>query len=346
MSTNPKSKYEQSDHYDGQRFYNQDRSTNVEKGLSAVLKWKTTSKAKKWPKFVDDNVEPKLDYDLKQGEGAVTFINHASNLIQFQNHTIITDPVFSERVSPMSWAGPKRHRKVGVELDALPPISIVLISHNHYDHMDMAALKAIYKQHKPLFITPLGNKKYLAEHGIENIVELDWWQSYSLDHSENSDLNADLKTDIKTDIKISLVPMQHWSSRSLSDRFQALWGGFVIETSGLKVLFSGDTGYNQHFKQIHEKFGAMDFSLIPIGAYEPRWFMKDAHMNPDDAIQAHLDLHSKQSMAIHFGTFQLTDEGIDDPEKDLNIGLEKEGVDAQKFIVPKNGQTVRFGRGE
>lgn len=319
-------KYPLSDHSDGSKFYNQDRSAHVGKGLYDILKWKLFEKAKPWPAFVDDNVKPKIIENFETGEGSVTFINHATTLLQFQQLSIITDPVFSKRVSPLSWIGPKRHRDSGMTLDELPAISIVLISHNHYDHMDLDALAKINAKHHSQFIVPLGNKKYLEKKGIKNVIELDWWQTYTAANG----------------FDITLVPMQHWSSRTPYDRFKALWGGYVIRGSGLKVLFAGDTGYNQHFKQIKQKFGAMDLSLLPIGAYEPRWFMKDEHLNPDDAIQAHQDLGSKQSVAIHFGTFQLTDEGIEDPVIDLTKSLINSNLSSKDFIIPKNGQTIFF----
>lgn len=320
-----------SDHSDGERFYNEDRTENVEKSLFDVIKWKFWGgDAKPWPETVDDNVVPNFPQRLKQGEGAVTFINHATDFIQFERLSVLTDPVFSERVSPVSWVGPKRHRKPGAALAELPKIDIVIISHNHFDHMDINSLVLIDKKDHPTFIVPLGNKKYLEKKGIKNVVELDWWQRYTSDDGSN----------------ITLVPMQHWSARGLFDRFEALWGGYVIESSGLKVMFAGDTGYNQQFKKIKEKFGAMDLSLLPIGAYEPRWFMKEQHLNPKEAVQAHLDLHSKLSVGMHFGTFQLTDEGIKEPEIALKKALIAKRINPKEFLAPKNGQTISFGNVE
>lgn len=321
-------RYPVTDHSDGERFYNQDRSNDVEKSVFDLLKWKLAGNAQTWPESVDDNVTPNFSHSLQQGEGAVTFINHATDLVQFPELTVLTDPVFSERASPFSWAGPKRHRTPGASIEELPKVDVVVISHNHYDHMDLDSLVAINQKDQPTFVVPLGNKKYLVDNNIHNVIELDWWQDYTT----------------KKGSIITLVPMQHWSARGLFDRSEALWGGFVIQSAGLSVLFAGDTGYNRQFKDIEAKFGPMDLSLIPIGAYEPRWFMKNQHINPAEAVQAHQDLKSKLSAGMHFGTFQLTDEGIDDPEKALAMSLAEQGIDPNDFIVPKNGQTIVFGK--
>lgn len=315
--------YPKSDHYDGERFYNQDRATSVEPGWGDVLKWKIFNKATPWPAIVNDNVQPYVLKQPKAGEGAITHINHATQLIQLPQITVITDPVFSERVSPLSWLGPKRHRQPGVELSSLPKIDAVVVSHNHYDHLDKKSLLAIDEKDQAVFIVPLGNKKLLQSIGIKNVVELDWWQAFSLNGS-----------------KITLVPMQHWSARGLTDKCETLWGGYVIESDGLKVLFSGDTGYNRQFKEIEQRFGSMNASILPIGAYEPRWFMKSQHMSPKEAIQAHLDLKSHLSIGNHLGTFQLTDEGIDEPIHELHNNLKLRGIDPKQFITPKNGQTI------
>ncbi len=326
MSACSSQRFPVSDHSDGSVFYNEDRSVNFDRGLLDMIKWKFSGEEEVWPDAVVDNVEPNFSKQLGQGEGAVTFINHATEFVQFEKFTVLTDPVFSERVSPFSWMGPKRHREPGASLAELPKIDVVIVSHNHFDHMDIDSLVAVEKKDQPIFIVPLGNKAFLEENGINHVVELDWWQSYS------SDAGFD----------ITLVPMQHWSARGIFDKFETLWGGYVVESSGLKVLFAGDTGYNKQFKEIEEKFGAMDLSLLPIGAYEPRWFMKDQHMNPEEAVQAHLDLRSKLSIGMHFGAFQLTDEGIEDPVTDLVKSLMSKNIDLKDFIVPKNGQTTFF----
>lgn len=316
-----------SNHSDGEIFYNEDRSVKIDKGFFDIIKWQLSGDNKEWPDMVNDNVAPNFFHSLQMGEGAVTFINHATTFIQFEKLTVLTDPVFSERVSPFSWIGPKRHRPPGAVLAELPKIDVVIISHNHFDHMDIDSLLAIENKDHPTFIVPLGNKQYLEDNGIQKVVELDWWQRYTSNDGAT----------------ITLVPMQHWSARGVFDRFEALWGGYVIESSGLQAMFAGDTGYNQQFKDIEAKFGAMDLSLLPIGAYEPRWFMKEQHLNPQDALQAHVDLRSKLSVGIHFGTFQLTDEGIEEPVTDLQEAMAAENINPNSFLTPKNGQTILFG---
>lgn len=317
-----------SDHYDGHRFYNEDRSAGIGKGFSAFLGWQFNRERKEWPDFVNDNEKPVFNRDLKRGQVAVTSINHATYVLQFRDLSILTDPVFSERTSPMSWIGPKRHRKVGATIEQLPKVDVVVISHNHYDHLDLNSLVALDQRDRPKFFVALGNRALLADAGIADVVELDWWQKFELPNGS----------------VVTLTPSQHWSARGVFDRSENLWGSYVIEASDLRVYFAGDTGYGRHFAEVNQKFGAMDVSLLPIGAYEPRWFMKDHHMNPDDAVLAHLDLKSRASVGIHFGTFQLTDEGIDEPLIDLVKALEKSKLDPATFVAPKNGQTLVFER--
>lgn len=262
-------------------------------------------------------------------EIAVTFINHATALIQIPEGNILTDPIFSERASPFQWIGPKRVHKPGLTIDELPKIDVILLSHNHYDHMDLPSLQTIVAKNQhdhqisPLILVPLGNKKILTDAGLSNVVELDWWQEYQ----QNS-------------LKITLTPNQHWSKRITVGRNRALWGGFVIVGKQARVYFAGDTGYSGHFKEIAQRFGPMDISLLPIGAYEPRWFMQHHHMNPAEAVRAHLDLQSHRSMAIHFGTFHLSDEAIDQPAEDLLANLKESGIPEKNFVIPRPGETI------
>lgn len=320
------SSYPVSDHCNGKIFYNENHSNLIHKKFSDLLKWKLFGSKKSWPNQVNDNSQPNFTKTLKKGEGSITFINHSTELIQFKDISILTDPVFSERVSPFSWVGPKRHRQPGVTLERLPKIQMVIISHNHYDHLDINSLISIDKKDHPQFFVPLGNKKYLEKYNITNVVELDWWQDFRFDSG----------------LVMTLVPMQHWSTRWIIDRFKTLWGGYVIQYSGLKVLFAGDTGYNGQFKKIKQKLGCMDLSILPIGAYEPRWFMKEAHLNPEEAVRAHLDLNSHLSIGNHFGTFQLTDEAIEDPVTELRKSLKTAKINPRSFLTPKNGQTIFF----
>ncbi|MBL7544481.1 MAG: MBL fold metallo-hydrolase [Bdellovibrionaceae bacterium] len=313
-----------SNHFNGEHFYNP--VDHKDKSLWDVLKWQWTRVSKDWPKTLQNEVTPQLPQKLNKGQFALTFINHASFLVQVQTSqkmiNILTDPVFSERTSPLSFIGPKRVRPPGIEIDKLPPIDIVLISHNHYDHMDFESLKILNEKFSPLFIVPLENAHYLKFSKKPRIQEKDW--------NEFVDLP-------EWGLKVHVLRAHHWSRRSLTDTNKALWCSFMIETKDNTIYFAGDTGYKDHFREIKSKFPKISLALLPIGAYEPRWFMKDAHMNPDDAIKAHIDLSPTLSVGIHFGTFPLTDEGIDDPVLDLEKAKSVEKID--NFIVLKEGQT-------
>ncbi|MEY4615250.1 MAG: hypothetical protein RJB66_210 [Pseudomonadota bacterium] len=308
-----------SDHFDGEKFFNPWGANNT-KTLWDVLKWKLSGSATEWP--ANASAGTAIPVLVDQGKAAsihITAIGHATTYIQDENISVLTDPQFSERASPVTFAGPRRHQKPAVTIEQLPAVDYVVVSHNHYDHMDLPSLKALYERFHPQFIVPLGNAKFLRDEGIEGITELDWWQSLG---------------------PVQLVPAQHWSARGVGDRNLALWGGFVLTMSGRKVYFAGDTGYGPHFKMIKDRVGDIELSLLPIGAYEPRSFMKDQHMNPEDAVKAHLDLNCKKSFAIHFEVFQLTDEGFDEPRKALREELQKANLSADAFFLPKLGETL------
>jgi L-ascorbate metabolism protein UlaG (beta-lactamase superfamily) len=308
-----------SSYFDGQRFHNQNRNLS-RKSFKDFLTWRFKSKKQTWPKQI--NSQP-LTYTQNTTPEKLryTFINHATVLIEHQGITFLTDPLFSERASPFQFIGPKRVRKPAITPESLPKIDIILLSHNHYDHMDIPTLKWLAKRDNPLIITGLHNSIYLRKHNIHHTYELNWGKSYS-----------------HKGFEIYYEPAQHWSKRTLNDDFKALWGAFMVITpNNHKIYFAGDTGYTKHFKQMYKKHGSTDLALLPIGAYEPRWFMKNFHMNPDDAVQAHCDLQSKHSLAIHFGTFQLTDEAIDEPEKDLRIAIKKYNVSSDEFELPDWG---------
>lgn len=317
--------YTKSDHFDGSRFHNLNR-VEGDKGLWQILKWRFTSNNVEWPKENHNQSKPQISENVEYDQCAITFINHASALIQFSGLNILTDPIFSERASPFSWLGPKRVRKPGLLLNELPKIHVVLISHNHYDHLDVPSIKQIWQTFRPLFIVPLGNADLIKSLGVENVLELDWWQSFAMNENQS----------------IILTPAQHWSARGLFDKRKTLWGSFVVTSKNLQVFFAGDTGYSPHFKLIRERLGAMDVSLLPIGAYKPRWFMQENHMDPKEAVKAHVDLSSKMSLGIHFNTFQLSDEAIDEPQKDLSKNLLEHAIDEKAFIAPNNGQTIIY----
>ena len=320
------SSYPTSAHYNGKTFFTP--WVQTDKGFSDFLKWQWTRNPEKWPEWIDDNVQPEMR-EMKDTEVAsVTFVNHASFYVRTKNYAYITDPIFSERASPVSFAGPRRVRAPGLALEQIPRLDIVLISHSHYDHLDKNSVKMLVKKFDPLFLVPLGNKKLLESFGVEKVIEMDWWEVY----------------DKVPELKITLVPAQHWSARGLFDRNETLWGGFVTEdTQGFKVYFAGDTGYGPHFQEIQKRWQSFHLALLPIGAYEPRWFMKEQHMNPEDAVLAHKDLRADLSLGSHFGTFPLTDEGVDRPKEELQATLQKSGVAGESFQALQNGKTLFIG---
>lgn len=319
-------KYPITDHFDGTYFYNKDLSSHGARRFFDVLKWRLEGGVQEWPVFIDNQHQPKLPSNITHNEVFITYINHSTELIQLQDLTILTDPVFSERVSPISQIGPKRVREPALILSNLPKIDVVVISHNHYDHMDILSLIEINKSHHPYIFVPLANAKYLKALHSEKIIELDWWQEYHLNQHQS----------------IILTPAQHWSGRGLFDRYKSLWGGYLIVSNNMKIFFAGDTGHNHFFQEIAQQYNSIDIAILPIGSYEPRWFMQRYHMNPEEAVLAHLDLKSKLSIATHFGTFQLSNEAIDDPIKDLQEALDQHKVNKTNFIIPEFGETIKY----
>jgi L-ascorbate metabolism protein UlaG (beta-lactamase superfamily) len=287
------------EHFDGKRFYNPDAPQAP--GFLELLRWKLTSRAESSPKFVAD-VEPSVPPRRVEPRALrATLVNHSTVLLQQDGSNILTDPMWSERASPFSWAGPRRRRPPGVRWENLPPVDAVLVSHNHYDHLDLPTLRRLAARGNPTFIVPARQAALLRSNKIAPVYELDWGESISLENCA-----------------VHCVPAVHFSSRAIFDRNRTLWCGYVIETPERLVYFAGDTAFGNHFAQIREKFGAPELALLPIGAYKPRWFMSRVHMAPEEAIRAHEILGAKTSVAIHHGTFQLADEAIDTPRKQLN----------------------------
>jgi L-ascorbate metabolism protein UlaG (beta-lactamase superfamily) len=310
-----------SDHFDGERFRNLEPF--AEKSFGDVMKWRWTSSKTPWPDKRGLPPGPPPPRRVEGEELRVTFVNHATVLIQTAGLNILTDPVWSERASPVSWAGPKRQKDAGILYEDLPPIDLVVISHNHYDHLDIATLKKLSADHAPLILVPLGNAALLQANGIANARDLDWWES----------------VDVAPGVRATFTRCQHWSARGTRDRFKTLWGGFAFETPGGLVYYSGDTGFGAFYAEVREKFGRPRLALLPIGAYEPRWFMKWAHQNPEEAVQAHNILQPLASLGVHWGTWQLTDEGMDDPVVTLDAALEDAGLTREDFWVLDNGES-------
>jgi L-ascorbate metabolism protein UlaG (beta-lactamase superfamily) len=305
--------------FDGTRFRH--HMDVPERGATSFFKWITDREQEAWPDWAEiptAAVPPTRSTKLR-----VQFINHATVLVQLDGVNILTDPIWAERASPISWAGPPRHKAPGLQLSQIPPIDLVLISHNHYDHLSVETLAALQKRDKPVVLIGLGNQAYLADQDIKS-REVDWWETLSI-----------------AKLEITFVPVQHWSSRSVFDRGESLWGGYFIRGQGGSVYFAGDTGYGPHFAETRKRLGSPDVALLPVGAYEPRWFMAAHHMNPDDAAAAHLDLGAKQSMGIHWGTFQLTDEGMNRPVEDLSLALRKYNIAPEDFQTVENGGVLK-----
>ena len=314
--------YKVSDHYDGKTFHNPGQ--NDLKSFWQVLKWKMTNARVEWPETVPTKNYPLRPLATNEKINA-TFVNHATFLIQLPGLNILTDPLFSERTSPFTFMGPMRVRPPGIPLEMLPKIDVVLISHNHYDHLDLEAIKQIDGKFHPLFLVALGDEKLLLENGIQNVKAMDWWEEVKV-----------------KDVRMTFAPSQHWSARWLWDKNKSLWGSFMIDNGRVKTYFAGDTGYGAHFLDIKSRLGAPDLALLPIGAYKPQWFMRFHHMNPEDAVKAHIDLGATRSIGMHFGTFQLADEGFDEPVRDLNIAREKLNIPESKFSVLEEGQALSF----
>ena len=267
-------------------------------GLANVLRWLLTRSPGPWPTHVEDvQVAPPADR-VDDGSVRATIIGHATVLVQVAGLNDLTDPVMSARIGPTPWTGPKRVRPPAVPFEAIPRIDVVLLSHDHYDHLDRPTLRRLAARDDPLVLT---GKRVGRKVPSRRIVELDWWESHALGEG----------------LSATYVPAEHFSGRGLFDRDKSLWGGFVLETPHGKVYFAGDTARGVHFRAIRERFGPMTLSLLPIGAYAPRWFMERVHMDPDEALHASLTLESQTSLAIHFATFNLADDSYDAPTRAL-----------------------------
>jgi L-ascorbate metabolism protein UlaG (beta-lactamase superfamily) len=303
------------DHFDGRRFFNP--CGPALQPFTAVPRM-LLSRRTLWPRAVavtERDPPPRSGADI-----VVTFVGHSTFLIQTPAETILTDPVFSDHAGPFGRFGPRRVRRPAIPLDRLPPVSLILLSHNHYDHCDLRALRALAQRFDPAVITPLGNEPLLRSTGLRRIEELDWWEQAR-----------------GAALPVVLTPAHHFSARTPFNRNRALWGGFVVTSGARRLYFAGDTAYTAVFRQIRERLGVVDLALLPIGAYEPRWFMQSVHMNPAEAVQAHVDLGVRRSIGMHFGTFQLTTEGIDSPLQELSSARTQRGVAPDAF------RTLDFG---
>jgi L-ascorbate metabolism protein UlaG (beta-lactamase superfamily) len=278
-----------------------------------------------WREWTDVPPGPPPERRVDDGRVRVTFINHATMLVQMDGFNILTDPIWSLRCSPLQWIGPKRHRPPGIRFRDLPPIDAVLVSHNHYDHLDIATLHRLRYRFSPRIVTPLGNGALMRRLGIDGATELDWWRSTKIAGPAGG-------------LAITVVPAQHFCARAMSDRNANLWGGFVMSGPSGHVYFSGDTGWGPHFERIASQFSPIRLAMLPIGAYLPRWFMRRVHIDPADAVEAHKVLRAGTSVAMHYGTFHLGDDGEFQPVEELRRALTASGN--PNFLIPEMGEGV------
>lgn len=314
-----------SDHFDGTSFFNPNGTPPG--GFMDLLRWQFNGEKQKWPEtFPSPFAGAKPLKQVAPEKLVITYIGHASFLFQTGGLNILVDPVWSERTSPVSFAGPKRVNAPGVAFEDLPPIDIVLITHNHYDHLDMATLQKLVAAFNPLIITPLGNDTIIKSAIPEaRFVVLDWGQNH-----------------IAAPLTIHCEPCHHWSARSSSDRRHALWAAFVIEGPAGNLYHIGDTGFHSgiNYQAAKEKFGSFKVATLPIGAYEPRWFMQGQHQNPDEAVKGFQMLGAELAVGHHWGTVQLTDEAVEAPRNALHAALDQSNIERERFIAAQAGYVL------
>ncbi len=328
-----------SDHFDGEVYFNP-LAWQPEPGLSApdqtrrrgssrwIWRWIFGNDWPEWPEKTDLVPGSAPAASVSKGALRITPVGHSTFLIQMDGLNILIDPIWSERCSPVSWIGPKRHKGPGIPFEALPPIDVVLISHNHYDHLDIPTLKHLAKKGVTRSVTPLGNRDLIRGTGIRPVDELDWWES----------------TRLSQGVTVTLVPAQHFSSRTLWDRNKALWGGFVISGPSGNIYYAGDTGYGPHFKEIARRFAPIRAALLPISPFRPQQSKEpprlgpSVHMGPAEAVQAHIDLGAQISIAAHFQVFQLGPDGFDDAVNELASALKERSLSPDAFLALSPGQ--------
>lgn len=317
-------------------FYHNPHQHNIRRGIKDVILWQLG--------YYNDPIPtppppmnfsyPNQEEPILKNAPQVTWINHSTFLISVGSFHCLTDPIWSKRCSPIPFLGPKRHFEPPLSLAALPKIDVIIISHDHYDHLDFPTIRTLFKQFPDIrFYIPRGVgkwfRKYSPEVPQDSIKELTWGDHQWIDEKQK--------------IRLTSVPAQHFSGRGAFDRNQTLWMGAVLEFPNKCIYYVGDTGYNPvDFKKIGETFGPIDLSLIPIGAYTPKRFMQPVHVNPQEAVQIHQDVCSKLSIAGHWGTFRLASEAMKRPPYDLYLALQKKGIPWESFRVLNPGQTINW----
>lgn len=312
-----------SDHFDGGRFFNPDYPV-IDPSLADLLRWRLGGHRKRWAiepskRVVPAPAEPGL---------VITLIGHASLLLQVAGLNVLVDPVWAERASPFGFAGPQRVNAPGIDLDDLPSVDAILLTHNHYDHLDIPTIRRLWEKHRPRIIAPLGNDRVVNREARDVRIETyDWYQSIALNDG----------------VTVWLHPANHWSARGTGDRQMALWCGFVVRTANGTIYIAGDTGYGDGrvFRDVLARHGAPDVAVLPIGAYEPRWFMKNQHIDPAEAVQVMLDCDARQALGVHWGTFPLTDEPRLAPRDALRCELTRRAIPQDRFLALEAGDIWR-----
>lgn len=313
-----------SDHFDGTRFFNP--NGRQPRGMAALLRWQLGRGKVKWPAhYPSPFAQAKPELSIEADRLRVTMVGHATLLIQVHGFNILTDPVWAHRASPFALVGPSRRNAPGIEMDDLPPIDLVLVTHNHYDHLDLDTLAALNEEHSPLIVTPLGNDTIIRRTVPDATISvLDWGD----------------RLDLEDELVIHAEPCHHWSARGSGDRRMALWAAFVIETPVGKIYHVGDTGFHGgiNYRAAREKHGGFRLANLPFGAYEPRWFMQDHHQNPEEAVQGMIDCAADHVAGHHWGTFRLTDEGVDAPVRALEQALDEAEITRSRFRAMRPGE--------
>lgn len=314
---------EANDHFDGQRFYNPWQPRRSRR--FGLWRWLLRPRGPGWPKHEPSQESPVAIPPMRSQAPHITWLGHASVLVQIAGINLISDPIRARWAGPLPGLGVRRHRPPTLDWSDLPPIDVVLVSHAHYDHLDRPTLTALIERDDPQIVAGLGLADWLARRGSQRATTLDWWQ-----HTAVADNH----------VRVTAVPAQHWSRRGLFDRNRSLWLGFWVTAGDTSVYIAGDSGYGPHFSWIRERLGEPDVAVLPIGAYEPRAWMASQHMNPAEAVAAHRDLKARRSMGMHFATYRLTDEAYDAPARDLAVARREQGIAEDEFIAPAFGQSL------